>query len=187
MTNTREKILFIAEELIQKVGISAMSYQDISNAVGIKKASIHHHFPKKDDLVHELLNNSSSIYEEKYLMIMQKDISTDKKLEEITNIYATSLKEGKICLIGMLSINTNLIVNNTNELLSNTIEKTEELFSSIFEQGQKDGTLVNKLSARQSASIFLSSLLGLQITSRVDMKIADFEVAVKALIFSWKA
>ncbi|MDJ0775194.1 MAG: TetR family transcriptional regulator [Mastigocoleus sp. MO_167.B18] len=26
-----------------------MSYQDISNSVGISKASIHTHFPRKDD------------------------------------------------------------------------------------------------------------------------------------------
>jgi TetR/AcrR family transcriptional repressor of nem operon len=32
-----------------------MSYKHISEAVGIRKASVHHHLPKKENLVDELL------------------------------------------------------------------------------------------------------------------------------------
>ncbi len=40
-TDTKLKILDTAQELIQKLGVNAMSYADISTAVGIRKASIH--------------------------------------------------------------------------------------------------------------------------------------------------
>ncbi|WP_257998927.1 TetR/AcrR family transcriptional regulator [Fischerella thermalis] len=46
-TDTRTQILDTAQDLIQRVGVNAMSYQDISEAVGIRKASIHYHFPSK--------------------------------------------------------------------------------------------------------------------------------------------
>ena len=49
-SDTGEQILDLAEMLIQTRGFSAFSYQDISDALGIRKASIHYHFPSKTDL-----------------------------------------------------------------------------------------------------------------------------------------
>ena len=62
MNDTRTRILDVAEELIQRVGLNAMSYKHISDVVGIRKASIHHHFPKKENLVDELLNRCHVSY-----------------------------------------------------------------------------------------------------------------------------
>lgn len=45
-----EKILKTADSLMVQRGYSAFSYADISDAVGIRKASIHHHFPSKAGL-----------------------------------------------------------------------------------------------------------------------------------------
>lgn len=52
---TFDKILDSARVLIIKGGYNSFSYADIADAVGIKKASIHHHFPSKVDLVRTLL------------------------------------------------------------------------------------------------------------------------------------
>ena len=49
-SETAEQILDLAETLIQTRGYSAFSYQDISDALGIRKASIHYHFASKTDL-----------------------------------------------------------------------------------------------------------------------------------------
>jgi TetR/AcrR family transcriptional repressor of nem operon len=40
----------LAERLIQTRDYSAFSYQDIADRLGIRKASIHEHFPSKTDL-----------------------------------------------------------------------------------------------------------------------------------------
>ena len=47
---TAEQILDLAETLIQTRSYSAFSYQDIADALGIRKASIHYHFPSKTEL-----------------------------------------------------------------------------------------------------------------------------------------
>jgi TetR/AcrR family transcriptional repressor of nem operon len=49
-SETAEQILDLAEMLIQTRGYSAFSYQDIADSLGIRKASIHYHFPSKTDL-----------------------------------------------------------------------------------------------------------------------------------------
>ena len=49
-SETAQQILDLAETLIQTRGYSAFSYQDIADRLGIRKASIHYHFPSKTDL-----------------------------------------------------------------------------------------------------------------------------------------
>lgn len=50
MGGTQDRILDSAMGLLQSRGYSAISYQDISDEVGIRKASIHYYFPSKGDL-----------------------------------------------------------------------------------------------------------------------------------------
>src|SRR5262249_51412376 len=58
----KQRILDAAQALIQQVGANAMSYQHISDAVGIRKASIHHHFPTKDQLIDALIQRYSAYF-----------------------------------------------------------------------------------------------------------------------------
>lgn len=48
---TAERILDVAHKLIADRGYAAFSYADISSEVKVSKATIHHHFPLKEDLV----------------------------------------------------------------------------------------------------------------------------------------
>jgi TetR/AcrR family transcriptional regulator, transcriptional repressor for nem operon len=49
-SETAEQILDLAEMLIQTRGYTAFSYQDVADSLGLRKASIHYHFPSKTDL-----------------------------------------------------------------------------------------------------------------------------------------
>jgi TetR/AcrR family transcriptional regulator, transcriptional repressor for nem operon len=49
--DTATRIRETAHDLIAERGYSGFSYADIAEKVGIRKASIHHHFPSKVDLV----------------------------------------------------------------------------------------------------------------------------------------
>uniref|UniRef100_UPI0016411DC9 TetR/AcrR family transcriptional regulator n=1 Tax=Burkholderia gladioli TaxID=28095 RepID=UPI0016411DC9 len=47
---TRDALVQAAEGLMRSRGYAAFSYADLVETVGIRKASIHHHFPTKEDL-----------------------------------------------------------------------------------------------------------------------------------------
>jgi TetR/AcrR family transcriptional repressor of nem operon len=55
LTTTSDEILASAQKLIISGGYNGFSYADIASVVGIRKASIHHHFPSKVDLVRVLV------------------------------------------------------------------------------------------------------------------------------------
>src|SRR5271163_503485 len=50
-SDTAERIMDVAHQLLAERGFSAFSYADIAETVQIRKASIHHHFPTKTALV----------------------------------------------------------------------------------------------------------------------------------------
>jgi TetR/AcrR family transcriptional regulator, transcriptional repressor for nem operon len=49
-TNSKEAILAAARQSAQAHGYSGLNFRDLADAVGIKAASIYHHFPSKADL-----------------------------------------------------------------------------------------------------------------------------------------
>jgi TetR/AcrR family transcriptional regulator, transcriptional repressor for nem operon len=51
INSTADKIREAAHDLIAARGYFGFSYADVAEVVGIRKASIHHHFPSKVDLV----------------------------------------------------------------------------------------------------------------------------------------
>ena len=55
--NTSQEILNCARSLIVMGGYNGFSYADISKVVGVRNASIHHHFPSKSNLVRALVVN----------------------------------------------------------------------------------------------------------------------------------
>ncbi|HEX4672518.1 MAG TPA: TetR/AcrR family transcriptional regulator, partial [Solirubrobacteraceae bacterium] len=52
---TAERILDIAERLVQTRGFTNFSYADIAAELGITKASLHYHFPGKAELGHAVI------------------------------------------------------------------------------------------------------------------------------------
>lgn len=55
VSSKADEILHCARSLVVRGGYSGFSYADIATVVGIRKASIHHHFPSKSDLVQTLV------------------------------------------------------------------------------------------------------------------------------------
>jgi TetR/AcrR family transcriptional repressor of nem operon len=53
--STSDDIIACARSLIIAGGYNGFSYADVAGKVGIRKASIHHHFPSKVDLVKTLI------------------------------------------------------------------------------------------------------------------------------------
>ncbi|HEV2613853.1 MAG TPA: TetR/AcrR family transcriptional regulator [Gammaproteobacteria bacterium] len=103
--DTYNHILDIAEELIQTVGFNAFSYADIAARIGIRKASIHYHFPAKTDLgKHLMLRHQSNA-----TVYLNNLIKEHKNHKDILVIYLKSIfastyeADFKMCLGGMLA------------------------------------------------------------------------------------
>jgi TetR/AcrR family transcriptional repressor of nem operon len=104
-SDTRTLILDVAQDLIQRRGANAMSYQDLSEAVGIRKASVHYHFPTKQDLIDALIER----YHRYFLGLVDRVVAEEsdpaRMLDRYIGLFEATLREGnhdKACLCGML-------------------------------------------------------------------------------------
>ncbi|WP_052702931.1 TetR/AcrR family transcriptional regulator [Paenibacillus beijingensis] len=103
--NRAEQIVSVAHRLMLERGYSAFSYADIADVIGIQKASIHYHFPSKDNLVQKVVQHYRGGVRSN---LSQLDSLTDdprKKLEHYLNYWNACLQDKAIdiCLCAQLA------------------------------------------------------------------------------------
>ncbi len=184
MSDTRTKILDVADDLVQRVGLNAMSYKHISDAVGIRKASIHHHFPKKENLVDQLLERCASSYGKRYQHIVDGSEQAPEKLRKLAAIFEDGLNNKKLCLVGSISTNSNTLQDGSCHILQSTIKNTVSIFTTVFEQGRQDGSLKFTGTNDEAAFAFFSLLIGAQTIARSHGEGQLFHQATESYISS---
>lgn len=99
------EIIARARALLAAGGYNGFSYADISASVGISKASIHHHFPSKADLVQTVVK----LYREEArtgLAAMENKISDPlSQLQAYTGYWQACIRDGSssFCVCAMLA------------------------------------------------------------------------------------
>lgn len=92
-----------AESLLRSKGYSAFSYADLAKTIGIRKASIHHHFPTKEDLgvavVQAYVERVALTFDE----IERVHSLVGDRLVAFAEWFMASAKEGRLPLCGALA------------------------------------------------------------------------------------
>ena len=184
MSDTKTKILDVAEELVQQVGPNAMSYQQISDAVGVRKASIHHHFPKKENLVEALLTRCHVTYGDRYKAIVDGTGTAPDKLRKLADVFAEGLRKKQLCLVGTISADLHTLQQSSRRVLEITIQETVNIFVAVFKQGLQEDSLSVTERTEETAYAFFSFLLGAQISARACGGVQSFCSAAEAIISS---
>ncbi len=181
-TDTKDELLDCAQDLIQRVGVNAMSYNDLSVEVGIRKASIHYHFPKKEDLIEALLLRCRIDYSDRYREIASSDQSVIDKLQSIADVFDNSLSSGKICLVGMLSVESTTLTDKLRTTLETSINSCVGVIESIFIQGVADKSFPSSMNTDEAAHAFHDFLLGAQIIARTLQSRSHFQSAATSYL-----
>src|SRR3954470_21642633 len=100
---TGDRILDVAQDLLQRRGYNAISYQDIADRIGIRKASVHHHFPNKSDLAQALVGRYRRRWEAFLKEIDTSNAGPWSKLERSLGPFQQPAASGdRACLCGVL-------------------------------------------------------------------------------------
>jgi TetR/AcrR family transcriptional repressor of nem operon len=181
---TKAALMEHARELIQRVGVNAMSYADLSKAVGISKASIHHHFPRKDDLILALVEESDEIYGGLFRRIVDSDAPGLEKLRAIADIYQSGVCKDKMCLIGVLSTEYATLGHEIRHALAANNAKTVATFERAVRQGIAEGAIASRLGSADIAYVFHATILGASILARCSGGHGQFASAIEAFLAS---
>lgn len=102
-SSKKTEILDFAQEIIQKRGYNGFSYADISEVVGIRKASIHHHFPSKEALVVAVVRRYREMFISYLTKIAKEGKNLSDKVSKYAKLYEAVLQEDRLCLCGTLA------------------------------------------------------------------------------------
>lgn len=182
--DTSQRILDVAERLVQTRGFNGFSYADIAEVLDVTKASLHYHFPSKADLGKRLIER----YEEAFLALLKAIDATGaaprEKLKRYARIYADVLRDNRMCLCGMLASDYATLPKPMKEEVRHFFDENEDWLAAVLEQGRKSGGLEFKGSALELARVIVGSLEGAMMLARSYGDAARFDTAAERLLAS---
>src|SRR3977135_2529131 len=102
--STYDRILDIAQRLIQSRGYNAFSFSDLAKELGIRTASVHYHFPSKADLGVALLQRYRQDFRDELSDISSRAGDPTRHLARFAALFERTFKaDNQLCLCGMLS------------------------------------------------------------------------------------
>lgn len=179
---TAERILDIAERLVQLRGFNAFSYADVAKAVGIRKASLHYHFATKADLGLALVAR----YRQAFLGSL-RSIDTDsdgafKRLERYVGLYEAVLRKKRMCMCGMLATDAATLPKPLRESVAGFFSENVGWLARVLEQGRKRRELRFAGAPESMAAFFVSSLEGAMLVAYGSGSYENFDAAARQLL-----
>lgn len=178
----RDQILASAQRLVQQRGFNGFSYADIASEVGIRKASLHHHFPTKSDLGLALIDGYTEQLESGLLQISNTIPQADGRLKAYAGIYRASLEAGRMCLGGMLASDAPTLDPGMLPALKRFFSRNVEWLTEVLAAGQAQQLFVLTGTPADHARMLLSALQGALLISRSTGDHEAFERTATLLI-----
>jgi TetR/AcrR family transcriptional repressor of nem operon len=139
--DTREEILNAAEELLQRRGYNAFSYQHIAVQLGIRNAAIHYHFPSKEDLGVALVKRYRQRFAEWCADLSSTDSAWDC-LQAYFRTYVDYLEaQCKICPGGVLGSEFEAIPEEMRHEARLLMQEIYQWLVETLERGRRQGGL----------------------------------------------
>jgi TetR/AcrR family transcriptional regulator, transcriptional repressor for nem operon len=178
----KERILTSAQKLVQQRGFNGFSYADIAVEVGIRKASLHHHFPTKTDLGLALIEMYSEQLDNELHRINRLPVLADAKLAAYIALYHYSLQTECMCLGGMLATEALTLDAVMLPRLKRFFSRNIEWLAGVLVEGETQQLFTLNGTSVAHARIFLSALQGALLIARVTGDCVAFEQTAALLI-----
>lgn len=164
--DTSQRILDIAERLVQTRGFNGFSYADIAEAMHVTKASLHYHFPSKSDLGSRLIER----YEKNFLAalgaIEAQTEDARERLRRYVAIYAAVVRDNRMCLCGMLAAEYGTLPEGMRTEMRHFFDENERWLVAVLKVGKREKVLEFKGSPAQAARSLVGSLEGAMMIAR---------------------
>jgi TetR/AcrR family transcriptional regulator, transcriptional repressor for nem operon len=181
MSDTRTALADEATSLIRTRGYSAFSYADLASAVGIRKASVHHHFPTKEDLGVEVVKAYVEDFERKLDLIAARDGDLLSNLADYAALFRVGLCEGKVCLCGALAAEADAVPQSVRAANARFFASNLNWLTEILERAAREGELRADADPAHAARGILACLEGSLLVARAMHDVAIFDEATTAL------
>ncbi|MCD2518395.1 TetR/AcrR family transcriptional regulator [Massilia sp. G4R7] len=167
-TSTADDILACARSLVIAGGYNGFSYADIADTVGIRKPSIHHHFPSKEQLVTTLVSRYREEAEAGIAGIEQALPAPLEQLRAYIGYWKACIGDASapFCVCALLANELPVLPDAVAQEIRAYFRFLSGWLTSVFERGAAQGSIVLASMPRVEAETFMATVHGAMLSAR---------------------
>lgn len=158
--STRSDLFASAEILLRTKGYAAFSYADLAEEIGIKKASIHHHFPIKEGMAIAIVESYLFRFQSQLGRINVENASVVDRLNAFAIMAAKSSESALLPLCGALAAELLALPDSLKQMTRDFFEIHLNWLQENILKGQEAGELKADLDCVRVARLILNTLEG---------------------------
>jgi len=165
---TADAILSHARLLVTAGGYNGFSYADIASHVGIRKPSIHHHFPTKADLVQVLVQRYRQEARDGLEALARHVPDPLGRLQSYVGYWERCISDASapICICAMLASELPLLPEGVATEVKAHFRDLSAWLASVFERGAQEGVFQLTASPQVEAEAFMATTHGAMLSAR---------------------
>jgi TetR/AcrR family transcriptional repressor of nem operon len=160
VSTTRDLVLDETEKLIRTRGYAAFSYADLSERVGIQKASIHYHFPTKEVLGSALIDAYLVKFESDLQGVLDEVAPAGERLRRYAQFFVTSTSNGLLPFCGALAAEMSILPKSMQDRVRHFFALHLKWLNVVLSAGIAAKELRQDLDVETTARLILSTLEG---------------------------
>jgi len=175
-------LLDSAERAARKHGLNGFSYADLAADVGIRKASIHYHFPTKANLALNLIDRyTARFFDALDAADAELDTAADR-LRAYMKLNRDAIDEGgQLCLCVSFCLGRESLDAAVLERLNAYHVRLVQWLTDVFAVGKSDETIAGVESPAAEANACLAQMEGAQLMARAALDVTPFDDAAASL------
>lgn len=184
VANKAEEIVEWTKALIIAGGYNGFSYADVSERVGIRKASIHHHFPSKADLVRTVVASYRDEVLEGLAALEQGSPDPAVQLTDYVTLMKTCIEDGSrpFCLCGMLAAEMPVLPTEIAHEVRTYFVALSGWLRSVLQRGAESGKIRLTAPAAAEADLLVATVYGAMLVARARGDASVFAAVVQPVL-----
>jgi TetR/AcrR family transcriptional repressor of nem operon len=168
LSTTADDILRCARTLIIAGGYNGFSYADIAKVVGIRNASIHHHFPSKSDLVRTLVARYRDEAQAGIAALERNVPGPSEQLRAYTGYWEACITDATapFCVCALLASQIPVLPEEITLEVRAHFRALAAWLTSVLERGARQGRFQLAGTAKAEAEVLLATVHGAMLSAR---------------------
>lgn len=189
---TANRIIEAGRQLIMRRGYSGFSYADVADAINIRKASIHHHFPSKTDLVIAVVNEWRAAFDADMASLQASGADALAQLRAYIGHWERCIADDSapFCVAGMLGAELPSLPEEVAKEVKAFFDNLTAWLEQVLESGATNDLVKLDLSVQTEAATLVSLIYGAMLAARAYGTVALFkdvtDGAIERLVKSHK-
>ena len=182
--STTERIVDAGRQLIATRGYNGFSFADVAEAVGIRKASVHHHFPAKSDLALAVVEQSRSAILARAAEFDEGGLGAVEALRGYTDYWERCVGDGSasFCLAAVLAAEAPSLPPAVAAAVRAHFRDLATWLGAVLAQGRRQGAFAFEGPPEGQAERFMAAVYGAMLAARVFGEPERFQRMVRAAV-----